>query len=297
MVSERDKYFFDLRGYIVVKQALNAGEVRALNAVLDHLPPLKPNDWHGNVHGHQFEKKNGINLQQIYEAGKPFECLVDHPSWIDRVKCFVGGQGTFDCQHGPLFIDENFASIRGPGDSIGLHSGAHPWTKRCQYHFHNGKFNCGQVNVLMALTPIGPGDGPTMVIPGSHKSNFVHPDFEKFCMGSASSAVDGCEGALEVQMDPGDALLFVDAIAHGSALRVNPGERRIVVYRYGPSWGFFRHGYRPSQELLARLTPERRKIVWPHEELKRPQGAPRSEGQGVRMGKFQQCSVSSVPLG
>jgi ectoine hydroxylase-related dioxygenase (phytanoyl-CoA dioxygenase family) len=27
----------------------------------------------------------------------------------------------------------------------------------------------------VALTDIGEGDGPTMVVPGSHKSNFPHP--------------------------------------------------------------------------------------------------------------------------
>ena len=64
-------------------------------------------------------------------------------------------------------------------------------------------------------------------------------------------------------MQAGDALLFVDAICHGSAKRVNPGQRCVAIYRYGPSWGSFRHNYRPSPELLARLTPERRRIVAP----------------------------------
>jgi ectoine hydroxylase-related dioxygenase (phytanoyl-CoA dioxygenase family) len=102
-----------------------------------------------------------------------------------------------------------------------------------------------------------------MVIPGSHKANFPHPHFDKYKMGGEQASVDGTPGAIEVQMQAGDALLFVDAISHGSARRINPGYRRIIVYRYGPSWGNFRHGYQPSPELLARLTPERRQIVQP----------------------------------
>jgi hypothetical protein len=35
------------------------------------------------------------------------------------------------------------------------------------------------------------------------------------------------------------------------------------VYRYCSSWSRFRFGYYPSEELLARLTPERRAIVNP----------------------------------
>ena len=39
-----------------------------------------------------------------------------------------------------------------------------------------------------------------------------------------------------------DVLLFTDAISHGSAKRVNPGDRRVLVHRYGPAWGNFRIG-------------------------------------------------------
>ena len=76
-------------------------------------------------------------------------------------------------------------------------------------------------------------------------------------------------GMQEVDMEAGDALLFTDAITHGSARRVNEGERRILVNRYGPSWGNFRFGYQPSPELLARLTPRRRSSVWPQQRLER----------------------------
>jgi ectoine hydroxylase-related dioxygenase (phytanoyl-CoA dioxygenase family) len=70
---------------------------------------------------------------------------------------------------------------------------------------------------------------------------------------------------VEVHLKAGDALIFVDAIMHGAARRVNPGERRMTVYRYGPSWGYFRHRFVPSAELLARLTPLQRQIVMPHQ--------------------------------
>ncbi len=267
--TELDIYLFDLRGYLVLEDALSAQEVADLNAILDGVPEVQQGEWWGNVHAHSFGTTDGLNLQQIYEAGEPFEKLIDHPAWIAKVKHFVGGEGTFDYNHGPLFIDENFANFRGPGEAIGLHSGGHTHVKRTQFHVHNGKFHCGQINILLALTDFGPGDGATMVIPGSHKANFNHPHFEKFRMAHGAS-VDGVAGAVEVKMKAGDALLFVDAISHGSAKRTTPGMRRNLVYRYGPSWGNFRHGYQPSAELLARLTPERRQIVQPQKLIPRP---------------------------
>jgi hypothetical protein len=260
--TDLEIYLFDLRGYLLLEGALTSQEVADLNAGIDAIPPLQPGEWYGYLHAHQYGKTDGLNFQQIYEAGEPFEQLIDHPAWIEKIKYFVGGEGTFDYNHGPLFIDENFANLRGPGEAIGLHSGGHSGAKRNQFRFHNGRFQCGQVNILLALTDIGPGDGATMVIPGSHKANFVHPHFERHRMAYGAS-VDGIEGAVEVQLKAGDALLFVDALSHGSARRVNPGLRRIIVYRYGPSWGTFRFGYAPSPELLERLTPARRQIVQP----------------------------------
>jgi hypothetical protein len=260
--TEMEIYLFDLRGYIILENALTAAEVTELNAGIDALLPAENGEWIGHVHATNFGANDGLNFQQIYEAGEPFEKLIDHPAWFEKVKCFVGGEGSFDWLHGPLFIDENFANVRGPGEAIPLHSGGHECVKRTQYEYRNGKFMCGQVNILIALTDMMPGDGATMVIPGSHKSNFAHPHFAQHDWNSAPS-VDNVAGAIEANMKAGDALLFVDAISHGSAKRTNPGERRTIVYRYGPSWGNFRHGYEVSSELLARLTPQRRQIVRP----------------------------------
>jgi hypothetical protein len=104
-------------------------------------------------------------------------------------------------------------------------------------------------------------------------------------------AADCYPGAIEVFMKAGDALLFsgahacyghtclhscfllvlslnssccvADAIAHGSARRVNHGYRRICVMRYMPSWANFRMPYRPTPALLERLTPQQRQVVSP----------------------------------
>lgn len=274
IVEPAHEFFFDLNGYLVLRRAIDSAHLQALNGTLDRIlalqPPLRHGEWFGGVHAHTFGGKDGINLQQIYEAGEPFESLIDHPAWFNLVKHFVGAEGTFDAVHGPVFIDENFANVRGPGEAIGIHSGGHEGVIRCQFRHHNGRFHCGQVNILMALNDIGPGDGATMVIPGSHKSHMPHPDMDahRIKSGQATSA-DGMEGAVEVHLNAGDALLFVDAVCHGSAKRVNPGERRIIVYRYGPSWGFFRHPYRPSGPLLSRLTERRRQVVMPHRVLPR----------------------------
>ncbi len=268
-LTDMQRYLFDLRGYLVLESAIEPELLCALNAKLDQFidmqPPLEHGQWVGAVQAHTFGGDDGVNLQQIYEAGPAFQQLIDHPSWYARVLELIGSEHNFDNHHGPMFIDENFASLRGPGQAIGMHSGKAEGSTRIQYRFENGAFHCAQVNVLMALTDIGPGDGGTMLIPGSHKSNLPHPQQATHAIAQGkNTSVDGVEGAIEVHMKAGDVLVFCDATCHGSARRINDELRRVVVYRYGPSWGFFRHPYRPSADLLSQLTERQRKIVWPH---------------------------------
>ena len=139
----------------------------------DAIPSLKLDEWYGYAQVHSYgDGTSGLNLQQIYESGESSEKLIDHPSWIETIKHFVGGAGTFDYHHGPLFIDENFANFRHPGEVIGLHSRGFPPITRKQYRYHGERFMCGEVNILIALTDIDQRDGGTMLIAGSHKSNF-----------------------------------------------------------------------------------------------------------------------------
>jgi ectoine hydroxylase-related dioxygenase (phytanoyl-CoA dioxygenase family) len=111
----------------------------------------------------------------------------------------------------------------------------------------------------MALTDIRPGDGATMVVPGSHKANFPHP--QKGGVLAADGTVE-LEAAIEVPLKKGDALLFVDGLMHGGSERTNSGERRILIYRYGLPW-MRRFGYQYEPQLLESLTPERRRILEP----------------------------------
>ena len=113
---------------------------------------------------------------------------------------------------------------------------------------------------LVPLTDVGPGDGATVVIPGSHKSDFQYP-MQDVGGGISVGSGEQLEGAVEVHLKAGDALIFNDALCHGSAQRTNCGERRMIVIRYVPTSRAHRFGYEPSPELSARLTSDRLAIV------------------------------------
>jgi ectoine hydroxylase-related dioxygenase (phytanoyl-CoA dioxygenase family) len=261
-----DDFLFDLRGYLVLENAVEPELLDDLNRAFDNFPPLNVGEWWGNAQRRDYTSDTGFELHNCVEAGEPFERLIDHPGWINYLRHYCGEeQGYVE----GLFIDECIASIRSTGGHHPVHSGGYRGALRGRYLYTNGVFRCGQCNIIVALTDVGPGDGPTMVIPGSHKSNFVHPLAGNYAAGDR---MDHLEGAIPVHMKKGDALLFVDGLMHGGSSRTNTtGERRVVIYRYGVKWASTRYGYEYSQALLDRLTPERRKILQPVPPLRPPQ--------------------------
>ncbi len=260
-----DDFLFDLRGYLVLENAVEPELLDDLNAAIDKLPPLGSGEWLGNAQRRDYTASTGLEIHNCVELGSPFEQLIDHPGWIDYVRHYCGEEQSY--VQGS-FIDECMLSVREAGGHHPVHSGGFRGALRGAYHYNHGVFRCGQCNIILALTDVGPGDGSTMVIPGSHKSNFLHPNAGDY---AKLDRMDNLEGAVELYLKKGDALLFVDGLMHGGGSRTNSGQRRVTIFRYGASWGSTRYGYDYSQELLDRLTPERRIILQPIPPLRPPQ--------------------------
>lgn len=263
-------YLFDLNGYLIIKGAVAPEDIAEMNAWGDsHWDYMDKalrggrnentdGEWIGRVETHSYHDTDGMNFQNIIEAGPVFERHIDHPSWIEHVRRWVNPANG-------LSLHETLLNLRGQGGYISIHCGGHvPGTYMTFRHANTGQWMVGQINCITALTDIGPGDGATTLIPGAHKASIPHPkllsvDEETYFSEAAGDAV----GMRELYMETGDTLLFTDAITHGSATRTNEGYRRMVLYRYSPTFIRSRFNYEPSPELLERLTPEQRQIVQP----------------------------------
>ena len=269
-------YLFDLQGYLVLKNAISSADLHEMNQWIDDhasyveepwstdADPKKKGRWIGHIETHTYNEENGVNFQSIIEGGPVFEKLIDHPAWIDLVKKYIHSSVN------GLSIHENFLNVRGPGGYLHIHCGGHVPLSYLTFRQNNtGEWMVGQINVLMALNDIGEGDGPPVLIPGSHKCTEIHPRLEVDGQGLIYDSVSGkpagtATAMQEMYLKAGDVLLFTDAITHGSAERTNPGYRRTIVYRYSPKYVRERLNYQISEELLQRLTPERRAIIEPN---------------------------------
>lgn len=262
LTETESDYLFDLNGFRVLRGALSRAQLDAINAWVDEqdVDALRPGDWIGDVEVHTYGAQDGVNFQNIIEAGPVFEELIDHPAWFDQVSRYIAVGAH------RLRIDECFLNVRRTGGYIPIHSGGDNVRFTGLFHWQNGAWAVGQINILMALTDVGPGDGATTIVSGSHKSHLAHPQRN----WQAGVGGDRAIGMREVHLAAGDALMFTDGICHGSRPRTNPGERRVLIYRYAPHLLAPRMNYIPSEELVARLTPQRRAIVVPTAPRLRP---------------------------
>lgn len=255
-------YTFDLNGFRVLRGALRREQLEAINGWVDaqDVDALRPGDWIGDVEVHTYGAADGVNFQNVIEGGPAFEELIDHSAWFDDVSRYIAVGAH------KLRIDECFLNIRRRGGYIPIHSGGDNVRFSGLFRWQTGTWAVGQINILMALSDIGPGDGATTIVPGSHKSHLSHPQRN----WEAGIGGDRAIGMREVHLNAGDALMFTDGLCHGSLPRTNAGERRVLIYRYAPHLLASRMNYIPSEELMARLTPQRRAVVMPTAPRLRP---------------------------
>ena len=267
--GERDEYLidylFDLNGYIVIKGGIARKDLDEMNRwVDDHWRYVEgrrrqgdaPGEWIGHVETHTYSDADGCNFQNIVEGGAVFRRLIDYPAWIGRCRRWINPVNG-------ISIHENLLNVRGPGGYIGIHcGGALPICYLTFRQENTGEWMVGQINVIGALREIGPGDGATTLIPGSHKSAMRHPELLEQTYRSDAAAGNQF-GMKELYLEAGDVLMLTDAITHGSAARTNDGYRRITLYRYSPRYLRSRFHYVPSPELLESLSDEQRAIIQP----------------------------------
>lgn len=152
----------------------------------------------------------------------------------------VGGKVSTYLAKAPLLPPVSEIAVAGNGNTITI--GDSTPSRSDHTDFGSTNVNSGMVvrtftiqnSGTGALTDVGPGDGPTMVIPGSHKSNLPHPNAGNY---ANLDRMDHLDGAVPVYLNAGDAVIFVDGIMHGGSSRTNTtGERRVTIFRYGVSW-------------------------------------------------------------
>ncbi|MBM3215354.1 phytanoyl-CoA dioxygenase family protein [Candidatus Poribacteria bacterium] len=214
-MTDQERYLFDLQGYLVIPEALSAEQLSALNAILDEYiarecaPDMTTKRFGGMLHW-----------------GDVYRDLIDNPSVVPYLEETLGSR--FRLDH--VYLDV-IRSGKGPIGTI-LHGGGTPFDPSQYYRYADGRMYNGLSVVAYNLKTIHPGDGGFGCVPGSHKSNYRFPN-EWRDLETLHPRVDCVTGPA------GTAVLFTEALTHGTLPWRGADERRTVFFKYSPhavSW-------------------------------------------------------------
>lgn len=244
-MNDEQRYLFDLQGFVVLKGVVPAALVTACNRVLDTLSAAAPEAYPANVIESKPRTDGGLYLSNIVEAAPAFHELIDIPDVIDVVR---------EVSLGLFRLNHTYAIYHWGEGYTPLHMAGTPMHPKATYDCRNGEIFSILTKAVFPLRHHDAEDGCFAVVPGSHKANFPRP----FPDDPGSN-----EALVAVPAQPGDAIVFTEALTHGSLVNRSGRERRTVYYCYSvgymPDWT--KLGLTFSDRLYETVSEPRREIL------------------------------------
>jgi ectoine hydroxylase-related dioxygenase (phytanoyl-CoA dioxygenase family) len=274
-MTDRERFLFDVQGFLVVPGFLSATEVDRLNEAVDANEDKTVEDANANLAGSSTlagaAKRRILNdlITLEHPWCDPFRDLLAHPKLLPYLNTMLGPGWRMD--HAPaLFVADQGA------EGLAIHGAtSRSPAQSAAYVYANGKMQCGLVAVEFCLTPHEEGEGGFAVIAGSHKANFPVPQ-----------GIRRWEEDQGILLNPacaaGDALFFSEATLHGTLPWRPAHQRRALLYRYSPSYLHIGGGYSTTTlpAWADELTEAQRAVLEPPHVYSRP--VIQDDGETVR---------------
>ncbi len=210
-MNAQERYLFDLQGFITVPNALDSQQLAELNRI-----------WDERIAEEVTAEITTQRWGNLLHWGAAYRDLIDNPRITPYLDELLGNRFRLDHDYADLI-----RSGKGP---IGtrLHGGSTPFDPSQYYHYQNGQMRNGLSVVAYNLRDVNEGDGGFGCVPGSHKSNFAFPDEWK--------ELDHFQPFMRAVTGPaGTAVIFTEALTHGTLPWKGKGERRTLFYKFSPN--------------------------------------------------------------
>ena len=248
-LTPAQRYHLEVYGYVLIENTLTTDENgRLLEAMLRLKRDLLATDDPAQARVRNCRlsgyRPQYLHFAHILEADPAIFDYLTHPRLVGMAEELVGGSGRLE-------ESEAVINLRDPETDLsaaphyGFHAGTNPDVGT---YVENGLYHCTFVKTLTNLTALGPDDGGTVVIAGSHK---VKGDREAII----AAAYDDPTLIHQVVAPAGSTLLFGEALIHATGLIRSDRERVIVIGGYTPPMFQAWNDQEPSAEFVEK-TPD-----------------------------------------
>lgn len=249
-LTPAQRYHFETFGYVIVPEVLSADECETINAALHKIQrDFQQPEYSERRQPHQpFALRNQPHhtyMGGILEADPCLTAFATHPRLIGLAEEIIGGDARLVEYNAHINSRDPNLDLSQP-PNYGLHNGTDvPFGG----HTKNDLFHCNFVKTLTTLVDLGPEDGGTMVIPGSHK--IAAP------MADIINAAYSDPSLIHQLIAPaGSTLLFSETTIHGTGQIRSDIERAIIICGYGASMFPFWDGATMTEGFKQSVPPE-----------------------------------------
>jgi hypothetical protein len=240
-MTDEQKFFFDLKGWLLLPGVLSDGECRSIK---EHL----------QAGGNGFSG--------------PAQELLDHPAIVPVLSEILGG-GPAPEEYYNFRCEGSFVTMRKegwkPGGTERPHGG--PGVGAIHYKTNGRGIYSGLTRVVWELNPVKKGDGGTLFLSGTHKAAFPYPP----------SVLEPDNPHMESYECPaGSVILFTESLLHAATAWKNPSVERVAIFTAYNSISSQYHRLNLSHELIESMPPRRQSLfrgvfvhdftIRPHEE-------------------------------
>lgn len=239
-MSDEQKYIFDLKGWICLPALFSE----------DDLVPIREHMLR------MLHDRESVPPHERDPHGGAAQVLLDHPAVVGVLNEILSHQPLAGEECYGFRFDHTYISLRKAGDDrFSPHGGGGLFNFAGNSHFYQhrqGKVHSGLTRVVWEINEVGPGDGGTLLLSGSHKAAFPKPE----------SIQDRNSPLWETYTcPPGSALIFTESLCH-SGTRWNNTERdRLSMFTcydtVNSKWG----KGTVAPEVVASWPPQRRTLL------------------------------------
>ena len=238
-MSEEHKYLFDLKGWLC-------------------LPGLLTDDQVEEIREHQMKfrfEPESLPVEERNSMGGPSQILLDHPVIVGILNEIVSHQRLASEECYGFRFERTRTDYREAGrDNFKPHGGGGYFNFCGNSHLYQmlpGKVHSGLTRVVWEINEIGPGDGGTQLLTGSHKAAFPRP-----------ASLSGRESEVwdTYTCPAGSVMIFTEALCHTGTLWTNKDRPRLSLFNLyntvNSKWGMCS----VPQEVIAAMPPKRQTL-------------------------------------
>lgn len=243
-MTDEQKFFFDLRGWILLPSVLSAAEIEEMKAEVY------------------------AGARRSYEGA--LQNLLDHPAIVGILNEILSEDPFVKNDCYGFRCEGSFTTVRPPGwDKSERRDNGMPHVVRppqranaMRYQVAGNKIFAGLTRVVWELEEVVAGQGGTSFLSGSHKAHFSYGGPDPFRPNIGGSPYESSmRDAMEDYSCPaGSVVIFTESLIHAANDWINPNNPRCAVFNcYNSIWAQW-HRLNLDHETIEAMPPKRRTL-------------------------------------